>query len=140
MSDPQFVVIEQRITATNDWGGVLPTTTPDFSVKGIKRFPTDTVGGLFVFDFTSYFLMEIQQINVDFNGVGTKSIVIRSPGASDILVYSSTDPLEVNILITDKFQLASDEQIAIVSSGAANAMFARIIGRPLHPEPSSMLT
>lgn len=140
MSDPQFVVIEQRITAGNDWDGTVPLTTPDFTTKGVKKFPPAAQGGLFVFDFTSYFLKEIQQIAVDFNGVGSKSIVIRGPGgaADDIEIFKSTDPLEVNILITDKFQLAPDEHIVIISSGAANAMFARVIGRPLHPEPASM--
>jgi hypothetical protein len=137
--EPQFVVIEQRITAGNDWNGAAPTTAPDYSVKGVKKFPTDIVGGLFEFDFTSLFLMEIQQINVDFGGVGTKSIVIRSPGAADVEIFKSTDPLEIDVLITDKFQLASDEKVVILSSGAANAMFARIIGRPLHPEPAPTL-
>lgn len=142
MSDPQFVVIEQRITAGNDWDGTVPSTTPDFAIKGVKKFPTDVAGGLFEFDFTAFFLMEVQQISVVFAGVGTKSIVIRGPGgvADDFEIFKSTDPLEVNILITDKFQLSPDENIVILSTGAANAMFARVIGRPLHPEPASTVT
>ena len=139
LQDPQFVVIEQRITAGNDWDGSAPSTEADFTTKGVKVFPEDAQGGLFEWDFTSFFLMEIQQINVDFNGVGTKSIVIRRASGPDVLIFSSTDPLETNILITDKFQLASDENIVILSTGAANAMYARVIGRPLHPEPSSTL-
>jgi hypothetical protein len=141
VSDPQFVVIEQRIQAGNDWDGTVPTSTPDFSTKGVKRYPAAVAGGKFAFDFTAFFLMEIQQIAVNFNGVGSKSIVIRGPGgaADDIEIFKSSDPLEVNILITDKFQLAPDENLVILSTGAANAMFARVIGRPLHPEPATML-
>jgi hypothetical protein len=141
VSDPQFVVIEQRITAGNDWDGTVPTTAPDFSTKAVKKYPAAAAGGKFEFDFTAFFLMEIQQIAVDFNGVGTKSIVIRGPGgaADDIEIFKSTDPLEANILITDKFQLAPDENLVIISTGAVSAMFARVIGRPLHPEPATML-
>lgn len=140
MSDPQFVVIEQRISAGNDWNGALPSTTPDFSAKGVKAFPEDAVGGLFQWAFTSYFLKEVQEIRVNFNGVANKSIVIRKTGAPDILIFSSTNPLESNILITDKFQLAPDEDLVIVSAGAATAMYARVIARPLHPEPASALS
>lgn len=141
---PQFVTIEQRITAGNDWNGAEPTTTPTFpgisgtnQPTGVKIYPTDTVGGLFLFDFNSVWLMEIQQIMVDFNSVGTKSIVIRQTGAPDILIFDSTDPLETNILITDRFQVTPDASLAIVSTSAANAMFARVIARPLLAVPAS---
>ena len=140
LKNPQFVVVEQRITAGSDWSGAEPTTTPSYAIKGIKVFPEDTVGGLFAFDYTSFFLTEVQQISVDFAGVGTKSIVIRRASGPDVEIFRSTDPLETNILITDKFQLASDEKIAIISTGAAAAMYARVIARPLHPEPSTSLT
>jgi len=139
VSSQDFVVIEQRISAGNDWNGTVPPTDPDYSTVGVKKYPVAAQGGLFEFEFTNYFLMEIQQINVEFGGVGTKSIVIRSTGAPDIEIFKSTDPLETNILIACKFQLASDEKIAIVSSGAASDMFARIIGRPLHPVPASTI-
>lgn len=137
--EPQFVVIEQRISAGNDWDGTLPSTTPSFASKGVKAFPEDTHGGLFQWNFASFFLMEIQQINIDFAGVGGKSVVVRRPSGPDVLIYSSTDPLEISVLITDKFQLAADENIVIESTGAVAAMYARIIGRPLHPEPTSVL-
>lgn len=136
--DPQFVVIEQRISAGNDWDGTAPSTEPVFT-KGIKAFPEDDHGGLFEYDFTSFFLMEIQQINVYFNGVAAKSVSIRRESGPDILIFESTDPAETNILITDKFQLASDEKLVITSNGAATEMYARVIARPLHPEPTSVL-
>lgn len=141
LADPQFVAIEQRISAGGDWDGTVPTTTPDFATtKGVKIFPEDAAGGLFVFDFTSFFLIEVQQIHVDFAGVAAKSIVIRGLSGPDIQIFSSTDPAESIILITDKFQLALDENIVILSAGAAAAMYARVIARPLHPEPSTMLS
>lgn len=139
LKNPQFVVIEQRIAAGSDWDGTTPTTTPSYAAKGIKAFPEDVAGGLFEFDFTSYFLIEVQQISVDFGGVGTKSIVVRRAAGPDVPIFSSTDPLETTVLITDKFQLATDEKIVILSTAAAAAMYARIIARPLHPAPSTML-
>lgn len=139
MANPQFVVVEQRISAGNDWDGTTPSTTPSYATKGVKVFPEDDQGGLFEWDFASFFLMEIQQINVDFNGAGTKSVVIRRASGPDVQIFNSTNPAESNILITDKFQLASDENLVIISTGAANAMYARIIARPLHPEPASAL-
>lgn len=136
--NPPFVVIEQRISAGNNWDGSAPGTTPNYDTPGVKAFPEDDAGGLFEFDFSSFFLMEIQQINVDFGGVGTKSISIRRPSGPDVPVFSSTDPLEVTVLITDKFQLASDEKLVIVSVGAIAAMYARVIARPLHPAPATV--
>lgn len=143
--DPQFVVIEQRIAAGNDWNGAVPALAgtpldPDYTtVKGVKATGEGDEGGLFEWDFTSYFLIEVQQINIDFNGVVTKSVAIRRASGPDVLIFSSTDGAESNILITDKFQLARDETIVIESTGASTAMYARIIARPLHPEPSTTL-
>lgn len=137
--DPQFVVLEQRIAAGHDWSDALPTTAPNFDTPGVKAFPEDDQGGSFEFDFTSFFLMEVQQISVDFGGVGTKSIVVRRPSGPDVPIFSSTDPLEATVLITDKFQLAADEKIVILSAGAVAAMYARVIARSLHPAPSTLL-
>lgn len=140
LQDPQFVIIEQRISAGNDWDGTAPTIDPVFETpKGVKTFPEAAAGGEFEFDFTSFFLMEVQQISVGFGGVGTKSIVIRRSSGPDIPIFVSTDPLEVDVLITDKIQLARDEKVVILSSGAAAAMYARVTARPLHPEPTSVL-
>jgi hypothetical protein len=137
--EPQFVVIEQHISAGRDWDGTSPSTDPVFTVKGLKGFPEDTHGGLFEWNFSSFFLMEVQRISVDFAGVGTKRVAVRRQDGSEILIFSSTDPLETNILITDKIQLAVDEKVVIFSTGATVAMSARVIARPLHPEPSSVL-
>lgn len=137
MANPQFVVIEQRISAGNDWDGSAPSTVPSYATKGVKAFPEDDGGGLFEWEFSSFFLMEIQQINVSFGDAAEKSISIRRPSGPDVAIFSSSDPAEAIILITDKYQLASDEHIVIVSSGATEAMYARIIARPLHPEPAS---
>lgn len=144
LQDPQFVVIEQRIAAGSDWNGAAPALSgtplvPDFTTKGVKSYAEGDEGGLFEWDFQSFFLIEVQQIKIDFNGVANKSVLIRKSGAPDMLVFDSTNGLETNIVITDRFQLAVDEKLVIVSSGAVNAMYARAIARPLHPEPSTTL-
>lgn len=125
-----YVTIQQEITATNDWDGTEPTTTPAIA-DGIKAYPTDTQGGLFDFGYApGFFLWETQRILVDFNGVAIKGIYIRKTGVPDIPIWESTLAAERKVLITDKIQLAADEQLVITSSSATNAMYGRVTARP----------
>ncbi len=130
-----ILTIEQRISAGSDWNASLPSTTPVDGDNGIRVYPADTQGGRFDFsNFTSIYLWQIYRITINFNGVATKSVVIRndSAGAQDFYVWESTNPAEDRITITDRFRMAPDEYLAISSTGATTAMSARILGIPLH--------
>lgn len=130
-----FATVEQRIIAGDDWDGTVPTTIPTIA-NGIKEYPVAAAGGLFSFGFTSFTLIEVERIAVDFNGVATKDIVIRKTGAPDIPIFSSTLAAEAKVLITDRFLLAKDENIVIVSTAAAKVMYARVTARPALHDPA----
>ena len=126
----KFVTIQQEITAGNDWDGTAPATTA-VTADGVKAYPTDTKGGLFEFDYsTGFFLWKVERIVVDFNGVAAKGIYIRKTGVPDIPIWESTLASEEKLLITDEILLQADESLVIVSTSAANAMYARVTARP----------
>lgn len=128
----QFATVEQTITAGSDWDGTEPTTTPVVA-DGVKTYPTHTAGGLFEFAFSdNCTLWEVQRIWVDFNGVATKSILIRREGTPDvdIPIFESTLASEEKYLNTDKIIIARGEKLIITSSGAATAMVARVTAQP----------
>lgn len=127
----QFVTIQQQISAGNDWDGTTPATTPVIA-DGIKTYPAHTAGGLFEFGYHEGFsLWHVERIVADFNGVATKGIYIRKAGVPDIPIWESVLASEAKLLFTDKVQLAADESLVMVSTGAATAMYARVTARPV---------
>jgi hypothetical protein len=131
----QFATVQQEISAGNDWDGTVPATTPVIA-DGIKAYPAHTAGGLFEFGLgEGFFLWRVERIVVDFNGVANKGVYIRKSGVPDIPVWESTLAIEAKLLFTDKVQLAADEQLVVVSTGAANAMYARVTARPVLARP-----
>lgn len=127
----QFVTIQQEITAGSDWDGTVPSTTPVIT-DGVKTYPTHTAGGLFEFGYHEGFsLWRVERIVADFNGVAAKGIYIRKSGVPDIPIWESALASEAKLLITDKIQLAADESLVMVSTGATTAMYARVTARPV---------
>ena len=122
------VTIEHRITAGSQFDATVPSTTPA-AASGINVFPTATAGGFFVFGYTSQWLYEVQRISGDFADAATVSIRIRNDAGDDVSIYEGL--VGGDVLITDRFQLAPDEQIVIITTGASAAMMARVIARPL---------
>lgn len=127
--------IEHRITAGSQFNGAAPSTTSTQSTDtGIETFPTGTVGGLFEFDFTNYWLLVIERISGSFADAGTVSVVIVNTAGDEISIYEGATGGDV--LITDPVRLAPDEKIKITTTGAGDGMVARVMARPLAHKPS----
>lgn len=125
--------VEQSISAGGNWNDSVPTTDP-VETNGVLAYPADTVGGRFdisMFDFTEVVLWQIERITINFNGVAVKDVWIRRPGGQDFYIFQSINAAENKLTITDIFKLAPDEYISVVSTGAATAMSARVVARPL---------
>lgn len=130
-------IIEQLITAGSQFDGAAPTTDPA-DADGIRKFPTDIVGGLFELDFAdqegSFETYVIEQILADFGDAATAVVNIltnggptaefAAPGAG---VYLFTGPLE----------LGWDQQIQLVTTAASVALSARVFAKPGRQRPAS---
>ncbi len=128
------ITIEQRITAASQFTGAAPTTAfTDDVDQGIRTFPTDTVGGLFTFALSALWWQEVERIVVQFADSATADISIVNAAGNALSIYTAA--LGGEVVITDKFELAPDEKIRIVTTGATLAMWARVTMRPLVSRP-----
>lgn len=116
-------IIQQRITAGNDFNGAAPTTDPESS-QDIKRYPTDTVGGLFDFGITGPHW--IANIEILFGGQTSWTIHKKDTDGDEILLWQGTDEANFVTCCCDKMQIYEGEQILLRTTGASTAMKARI--------------
>lgn len=130
------ITIEQRIAAGNQFDGnahsdANPTTDQS---AGIQKFAAGTAGGLFVFALSALWAAEVQRIMGDFADATTVQISIRNAAGDDVLIFDGSGT-PGDVLITDRIILAPDEQIRIVTTGATQAMVARVMMRPSVARP-----
>jgi len=130
-------IIEQRITAGNQFTGAAGAGTP-VDAYGIRKFAPANQGGLFEFDFVSqqgsFETYIIEEILADFGNAATAVVNILTDGAPTAQfaapgagVYHYRGPLE----------LAWDQKIQLTTTGATVALMARIFARPGRTRPAS---
>lgn len=119
-------IIQQKISAGNNFDGTLPTTTPTYE-QDIMRFPVHTAGGLFEFDRTGPH--EIRSIELILGGQSAWSISKEDSEGDEIVILSGTT--EVSIITTvDRTVIYEAEKILVRTTGATGALKCRIaIGR-----------
>lgn len=116
-------IIQQRISAGNDFDGTLPTTTP-VTDKDIKRFPVDAAGGLFDFAITGPHWLS----NIEFLGGGQSSWTLHKldSDGDEILLWQGTDEDNFVTCSCDKMQVYESETLLLRTVGASTAMKCRI--------------
>jgi len=129
-------IIEQKIDAGSQWDGSLPSTTPVDNL-GIRKFPSDTQGGLFSFDFASeegsFETYVIEQIAIDFADASTVEVaIVDSEGTPNVFVLSTSTG---NFLRVEPLILAWDEKLRITTTGATAAMHGRVLAQPGRMRP-----
>lgn len=132
-------IIEQTLTAGNQWNEALPASTPA-DANGIRQYPADPAGGLFQPDFAAedgaFETWVIESLLVNFADAASsevavvnsdavpKRVVLFSPGGG---TFSRVDPIV----------LAWDEKLVLKSTGATLEMYARVNARPGRLRPAS---
>jgi hypothetical protein len=116
-------IIQQRISAGNNFDGTLPSTTP-VSTKDIKRFPVDAAGGLFDFAITSPHWISA----IEFIGGGQTSWTIhkKDSDGDEVLLWQGTDEANFVTCACDKMQIYEEEKLLLRTVGASTAMKCRI--------------
>lgn len=136
---PAAFVIEQRITAGNDFDGTAPGTDST-TAGGIRKFDAADQGGLFEFDFApNNCLWVVQRLLLKLDPVGTTfSLKVKNSAGEEVVVASGagTDiyrgPIDFGGLV-----LAGDEQLLLTTGSATGVLLARIVARPELQAPPS---
>lgn len=129
-------IIEQRIIAGNQFTGVAGVGTPT-DAYGIRKFSPAVAGGLFEFDFAtqdgSFESYVIEQILADFTSSVTAVVNIVTDGVTTAqfaapggVVYFFRGPLE----------LAWDQKIQLITTGATLDLVARVFAKPGRVRPA----
>lgn len=116
-------IIQQRISAGNNFDGTLPTTTPA-GIKDINRFPEDAVGGLFDFGITEPHW--ISSIEIILGGQTSWTIHKKDSDGDEILLWQGTDEANFVTCSCDKMQIVEEETLLLRTVGAATAMKCRV--------------
>jgi hypothetical protein len=130
-------IIEQQITAGNQFTGSAGAGTP-VDADGIRTFPPANQGGLFELDFAeqdgSFETYIIDQILADFGDAATAVVnIITAPARTTQLAA----PGAGMYLFTGPLELAWDQKIQVVTTGASVALWARVHARPGRVRPAS---
>lgn len=139
-AEQPFYVIEQRISAGNQFTGVAPSSSPTTS-GGVRIYPEDASGGLFEFDFApNNLLWVVERVLLKLNPAGTTySLRVRNPdGSTDVEVAagSGTD-VYLGSVGLESLRMTGDEKLLLVTTGGTGALMARITARPEMQLPST---
>jgi len=127
LANPFPTTIEQRVTSGNQFDGTLPDTDPGFS-SGTFAYPEDTKGGLFDFVQTSPLKLQKVELKLDGGAGATWNLYISNGvSADDVLWITGTD--ETSFVNTEPLVLSIGQKIKLVTTGATNAMLARLMGK-----------
>jgi hypothetical protein len=118
--------IEHKIAAGSQFDGQVPTTTKVIE-KDMERFPEDSQGGLFDFEFTRPF--SLVQLVIKFGGQSSWSINLVDTDGTEVELVSGTT--ETEFITTQEVGalagliLLEDHKLKLVTTGASTAMVAR---------------
>lgn len=130
-------IIEQLISVGSQFDGAAGVGTPT-DADGIRRFAAAAAGGRFDFDFAvqagSFESYVIDQILVDFGDAATAVVNILTAGGPTVQFAA---PGAGVYLFTGPLQLAWDQKIQLVTTGATVALSARVFARPGRVRPAT---
>jgi hypothetical protein len=116
-------IIQQRISATDDFDGTLPPGTP-VSEKDIKRFPEAAAGGLFDFAIDSPHV--IRSVELHLGGQSVWSIAKKDSDGDEIVYWAGTTETDFVTISEDFMLLYEDEKLLVRTTGATAALKCRI--------------
>ncbi len=118
--------ILQRISATDDFDGADPGTTPVIE-ENIKKYPVAAVGGLF--DPAHVNPVLIRNLSAKLGGQ-TSWTLSMTDGTDTILIVSGTNETELNL--KNIAILPVNWKLELVTSGASAAMTALMVFERAH--------
>lgn len=117
-------IIQQEITAGNDFDGTLPSTDPTQESDYQKKFPEDTAGGLFDFELDNP--AEIFSIELQLGGQSSWQIVKRDIDGDDTVIWSGSTETSFITLASDRILITEGELLLLTTTGATAQLKAKI--------------
>lgn len=123
--------IKQLITATNDFDGQLPSTTPAYdAATRLETFPTDTQGGLFDFEQTEPIV--VTGVDLKLGGQTTWTLSRVHSDASEVVWLVSVPPPETSVVVggsDEQLRLLPGQKLKLVTTNATAALEATVMVR-----------
>jgi hypothetical protein len=116
-------IIQQKISATDDFDGTLPPGTPVLS-EDIKRFPIAATGGLFNFAISSPHIIRSCEINL--GGQSAWSVSKKDSEGDEIIIWSGTSEATFFSSDSDRPLLYENETLLLRTTGATGVLKCRI--------------
>jgi len=116
-------IIQQRISATDDFDGTLPPGTPA-SLADITRFPEAATGGLFDFGIASPHV--IRSCEIKLGGQSAWSVSKKDSEGAEIVIWSGTTEATFFSSDSDRPLLYQDETLLLRTTGATGALKCRV--------------
>lgn len=116
---------QQKITATHQFNGAAPTTTPTVGHELEKDYPTDVVGGLFDFGLTGpAMLMQIELV-LDGNTSSWSVSKIDADGDAAVIA-KGTNETSFFSGPNNRVLLLAGQKLKVLTAGATAALKARM--------------
>ena len=120
-----YRVIQQEILAGNDFNGALPTTTPTRGHDFEKKFPADTVGGLFEFDLKDP--EKISNIQLILGGQSAWTLSLVDDDGDELVIWKGTTETNFCTLESDRIPIIEKQTLKLVTTGATADLKARVM-------------
>jgi len=116
-------IIQQTISATDDFDGTLPPGTPALS-DDIKRFPVAATGGLFDFEITSPHI--IRSCEIRLGGQSAWSVSKKDSEGDEIVIWSGAGETTFFSSDSDRPLMYEKETLLLRTTGATAVLKCRI--------------
>ena len=116
--------IEQKLTAGNDWTGVLPTTTL-FRADNLEIYPEDVQGGLFCLP-SGCPPMLIRSVELKLGGQSIWTVHKRDRDGDEILIMCGEGDTDFISTEQDTFPLTAGQCLVLRTTGATGKLIARV--------------
>ena len=124
----ETIAIEHSISATDDFDGTVPSTTPTKS-GNVLVYPVDNNGGLFDFEQNDD-VLQCEGFEVTFGGQASWTFKkVYNDGTSKALILSGTTDTSYFLTAENFFRILPGEKLELITTGATTAMRARVLAR-----------
>jgi hypothetical protein len=118
-------IIEQKLTAGNDWTGALPATE---LARGdhIEFYPESVVGGLFTPDPELSEPLLVRSVELKLGGQTVWTMHKRDRDGDEVLFLCGTDETDFITTVGESVVISKKQSLVLRSTGASAKMIARI--------------
>ena len=117
--------IEQKLTAGNDFTGVLPSTTL-MRGQNLEFYPEDTVGGLFTPSPALCNPVMVRCVELKLGGQSLWTLHKRDIDGDEILIMCGEDDTDFISTEMDSFPLTVGQSLVLRTTDATDKLIARI--------------